>query len=131
MKHYNEIVPLSIAKALFDAGLACKSEKLYDKSTGKVCPAKASKAAGDDDKVPAPTYAQVLDTLFDKGFFIRLHPFPTMATKDFYGFECHLDYQTKKENKIKTIYIEEFASFHCCLNQAISEAIKLIRKSKP
>lgn len=106
MKHFTERIPSKLLQKLIEAGY---------KNSQESC--------------ATPTYAEVLDWLFDKGVFIELTPSFTFALIDNMGFEYCIRTIDTEEPKLTNIPGKDYASFKLTMNAAIEESLGLLKQN--
>ena len=122
-KFYENLVPYELSIKLKELGYTKDTGLQYDEDANLVDPAAPG---GYEGICEAPTYAQVVDFLLNKGIFISLVPYFTFATINHFGFSYII--QVIQEDRMTREEWPEFASFNHCMNYAIERAINILNE---
>ena len=132
MKYYTEKVPFKIGEKLKEAGYwnpGCT----YDSNYNGPCYIGSNERFYEDGVVapwdtitPAPTYAEVIDWLMEKGIFIQMEPWHTYALKERMGFVYEVNVVNEEKAQIDSEVWNEFASFGLCIEEAVKKAIEML-----
>ena len=76
------------------------------------------------DTLFAPTYAEVIDWLFDKGIVIEFQPFFTFALAEHVAY-CYKVYDFNVENSLMFQSVDEMSSFRLAMRDIIKKLIEL------
>lgn len=82
------------------------------------------------DFMVAPTWAQVLDWLMDKGIAIGLSPGFTFALQSRMGFEYAICKINESEGTIQNYPGKDFASFGLTMHDAVEHALKILKDNE-
>ena len=139
MKYYTCVVPFDVAKKLKEAGYP-QSPGLNYYQIPENMPAAGYVGNPENydyeqfweyhDKIyTAPTYADVVDWLLDRGIFVQMEPWHTFALMNRMGFVYTINTLNEEDAKINREIWNDFASFHLCMDSAIIRALELIEKA--
>ena len=141
--HYNKIVSFEIAQKLKEIDFRIGTDEFYaidditvtyDNYLGGGTIPKGETfwlTSGENyhgKYIEAPTYADVLDWLMDKGIHVSLSPWFTYALRDKVGYTFEISTVNEEEAKLDTEHWGEFASFDLCIECAINKAIEKLKK---
>ena len=135
MDWYSKHVPVDIAKILVGAGMNDDYEGIYVYTTDDspiLFKHKSSMASWykDRDYIPAPTYGEAVDWLFDRNVFIELIPWKTYALEERIGFSYRISSYNEDLHILEREEWEEYASFRLCMNTAIKRSVEILNESK-